>query len=112
MFAFPITKVLTRRVSRVILLIQGFQVRPQGAHMIKGWSTFQAAWFTDLSLLENVYRTTRKSAGMVHANEGHRFDSRSAQRKRSLSVENSADEHYSVSDAACGYARGRRYAKR
>lgn len=67
--------------------------------MIKGWSSFQAAWFTDISLLGKMYRATRKSAGTVHVIEGpvvHKPDLRSSGRKRSLSGSNSADNHYSV----------------
>ncbi|DBB06276.1 TPA: hypothetical protein ACH3X1_011852 [Trebouxia sp. C0004] len=67
--------------------------------VIKGWSNFQAAWFTDISLLAKVYKATRESAGIVHAIEGpvvHKSDPRSTRRKRSLSVSNDADDHYSV----------------
>ncbi len=38
--------------------------------VIKGWSSYRAAWFTDIRLLEEVYRATRASAGIVHAVEG------------------------------------------
>ena len=67
--------------------------------VIKGWSNFQAAWFTDISLLAKVYKATRESAGIVHAIEGpvvHKSDPRSTRRKRSWSVSNDADDHYSV----------------
>lgn len=38
--------------------------------VIKGWSNFQAGWFTNIELLDEVYRATRDSAGVVHAVEG------------------------------------------
>lgn len=67
--------------------------------VIKGWSNFQAAWFTDISLLAKVYKATRESAGVVRAVEGpvvHKSDPWSTRRKRSLSVSNDADDHYSI----------------
>jgi len=67
--------------------------------VIKGWSNFQAVWFTDIKLLEEVYRATRDSAGIVHAIEGpviHESDSISTGRKRSLSIPNLTNDHYSI----------------
>lgn len=63
--------------------------------VIKGWSNFQAAWFTDFELLEEVYRATRDSAGIVHAIEGPVIHT-STGRKRSLSVPNGTNDHYSI----------------
>ena len=64
--------------------------------MIKGWSTFQTAWFTDISLLEQVYKATRDSAGIVHAIEGPVVHKSS----RGALVASAAcllqDDHYSV----------------
>ena len=65
--------------------------------VIKGWSNFQAAWFTNIKLLEEVYRATRDSAGIVHAIEGPVVHaSISTGRKRSLSVPNLTNDHYSI----------------
>ena len=63
--------------------------------VIKGWSSFQAAWFTDIELLEEVYRATRDHAGIVHAIEGPVIHI-STTRKRSLSIPNLTNDHYSV----------------
>lgn len=67
--------------------------------VIKGWSNFQAAWSTDIQLLEKVYRATRDSAGIVHAIDGpviHESDSISTGRKRTLALPNLTNDHYSV----------------
>ena len=63
--------------------------------VIKGWSHFQAAWFADIELLEQVYRVTHDSAGMVHALEGPVVNV-SSRSKRKSSMPNLADDHYSV----------------
>ena len=62
--------------------------------VIKGWSKVQAVWFTDIKVLEQVYKVTRDSAGIVHAVAGsviHESDSIKTGCRRSLS-----DDHYSV----------------
>jgi len=67
--------------------------------VIKGWSNFWAAWFTDIKLLEEVYRATRDSAGIVHAIEVpaiHESGSISTGRKRSLSIPNLTNDHYGI----------------
>lgn len=64
--------------------------------VIKGWSNFQAVWFTDITLLEEVYNATRDSAGIVHAIEGPVIHVSDGSRKRSLKVPNLTDDHYSV----------------
>ena len=68
--------------------------------VIKGWSNFQASWFTDIELLEQVYAATRDSAGIVHAIEGpvtHDSNSSSSGRKRKgLSNPALTNDHYSV----------------
>ena len=63
--------------------------------VIKGWSNFQAAWFTDIELLEQVYRVTHDSAGIVHAFEGPVVNV-SSRSKRKSSMPNLANDHYSV----------------
>ena len=60
-----------------------------------GWSNFQTAWFTDLELLEEVYRETHNSAGIVHALQGPVVNMSSGSKRKS-SMPNLADDHYSV----------------
>jgi len=67
--------------------------------VIKGWSSFCAAWFTDISLLEEVCSATRHSAGIVHAVAGpviNESDPSSTGRKRTLSLPNLTNDHYSI----------------
>jgi len=66
--------------------------------VIKGWSSFRAAWFTDIDILEEVYRATKDSAGIVHAIEGPVIheNSTSTGRKRSLSIPHLTNDHYSI----------------
>lgn len=67
--------------------------------VIKGWSNFRDVWFTDIKVLEEVYRATRDSAGIVHAIDGpviHESDSISTGRKRTLPLPNVTNDHYSV----------------
>ena len=63
--------------------------------IIKGWSNFQAAWFTDIELMEEMYRATRDSAGIVHAVEGPVVHT-STGCKRSLSTPNLTNDHFSI----------------
>ena len=63
--------------------------------VIKGWSNFQTAWFTDIELLEEVYRAVRDSAGIVHAIEGPVVHI-STGRKRGFSIPNLTNDHYSI----------------
>ena len=74
--------------------------------VIKGWSRFCAAWFTDISLLEEVYSATihttyntQRRTGIVHAVGGpviNESDPCSTGRKRILSLPNLTNDHYSI----------------
>ena len=66
--------------------------------VIKGWSSFRAAWFTNIDILEEVYRATRDIAGLVHAIEGPviHANSISIGRKRTLSIPHLTNDHYSI----------------